>query len=66
MARVIRCVCYRKVHTFKKRKDAIEFFETAMMNSEGAERERYFNIWEQLKAGRTFCYDYIEDAFNHQ
>lgn len=52
------CYCYGEPMYFTSKKKAIAYFEEAMMCTEGAERERYFNIWCQLKDGNTVCYDY--------
>lgn len=43
---------------FPSKKKAIAYFEEAIMCTEGAERERYLNIWYQLKEGKTVCYDW--------
>lgn len=45
--------------TFSSKKKAIEFFEDCMFNSEGSERDRYISILQQLKEGKTVCYDEI-------
>ena len=53
----ICCVTYNEPQFFNTRREAIEFFEDCMMNSEGAERDRYVEVWIQLKEGKTLCYD---------
>lgn len=40
---------YNKVQTFNSRNDAIKYFEDALNNSEGAERDRYIEILQDLK-----------------
>lgn len=41
----VTTVCYGKVQEWDDRSEARNFFLNAMMNSEGAERERYANIY---------------------
>ena len=40
----VTTVCYGKVQKWEDRSEARNFFLNAMMNSEGAERERYGHI----------------------
>lgn len=50
-------VCYGKVQEWDDRSEARNFFLNAMMNSEGAERERYANIYFGIVRGRDCCTD---------
>lgn len=56
MAKVV-CFCYGDRMEFQSKKKAVEFFEDCMFNTEGAERDRYISILQQLKAGCKVCYD---------
>lgn len=58
MSKVL-CYCYGDEMKFSSKKKAIEFFEDCMFNSEGSERDRYISILQQLKEGKTVCYDDI-------
>ncbi len=53
----VTTVCFNHKQVWNDRRKAINSFEEAMMNSEGAERERYFNVWVELKTGNTLCAD---------
>ena len=53
----IVCNCYGKEQEFTSRKKAMDFFLDCMMNSEGAERDRYTNIYLDLQEGKTYCTD---------
>ena len=50
-------VCYGKVHEWDDRSEARNFFLNAMINSEGAERERYANVYFGIIRGQDFCTD---------
>lgn len=50
-------ICYNQRKEWNDRREAIEFFCDAMMNSEGSKHERYFKIWSKLEAGETVCSD---------
>jgi hypothetical protein len=51
------CKCYGKEQEFKNIEEAKAFFLECMMCSEGAERERYTEIYSQLEEGKTYCTD---------
>lgn len=53
----VTTVCYGKVQEWDDRSEARNFFLNAMMNSEGAERERYANIYFGIIRGQDFCTD---------
>lgn len=57
MAKEIICVCYGKEHKFKTRKQAMDFFLECMACSDGSERDRYVNIYLELKSGKNYCTD---------
>lgn len=50
-------VCYGKKREWSNRADALAFYKDCMLNSEGAERERYLEICLDLTAGETLCRD---------
>ena len=53
----VTTVCYGKVQEWDDRSEARNFFLNAMMNTEGAERERYATIYFGIIRGRDFCTD---------
>ena len=53
----VTTVCYGKVQEWDDRSEARNFFLNAMMNSEGAERERYANIYFGIIRGQACCTD---------
>ena len=53
----VTTVCYGKVQEWDDRSEARNFFLNAMMNSEGAERERYANIYFGIVRGQDCCTD---------
>ena len=53
----VTTVCYGKVQEWDDRIEARNFFLNAMMNSEGAERERYANIYFGIVRGQGYCTD---------
>mgnify|MGYP001197243399 CR=1 FL=1 len=59
-AETIKVTCYGKTDVYGNREEAERFYLEAMMNSEGSERDRYVNIYLQLKEGRTECSDVEE------
>jgi hypothetical protein len=50
-------ICYNAVDIWKSKKAAMDFYEEAIYACEGAERERYINVYRDLKDGETFAYD---------
>ena len=57
----VTTVCYGKVQEWDDRSEARNFFLNAMMNSEGAERERYANIYFGIVRDRDCCTDFETD-----
>lgn len=52
----VRVTCYGETKTWE-RKDALEFFKGGILCCEGAERDRYVNIYFQLLDGAKEAYD---------
>ena len=50
-------MCYDNEEIWGDRKEAIDFYLECMSFSDGAERERYSAILEQLMTGNTYCTD---------
>ena len=50
-------ICYGKKREWESRNEAIAFYVDCMLNSEGAEQERYLEIYLDLMAGKTLCLD---------
>lgn len=50
-------ICYGKKREWASRNEAIAFYVDCMLNSEGAEQERYLEIYIDLMAGKTLCLD---------
>ena len=53
---VVTIVCYDRT-TKMKRQDALKFYINCMACSEGAERDRYVNIYLDLLDGKKVCHD---------
>lgn len=53
----IKITCYGKTEIWADREKAKLFYLDCMANSEGAERDRYVNIYLQLMSGETECFD---------
>ena len=50
----IAVICYGTAQLFKSRKRAMEFYFDCAVGCDGAEKERYFNVYASLKAGEEF------------
>ena len=50
----IAVITYGTAQLFKSRKQATRFFKLAMLGCEGAERDRYSNVYFSLEAGETW------------
>lgn len=50
-------VCYNQAEVWADRKAAVTFFLECMYNSEGAESERYENVFFDLLAGLDIAHD---------
>ena len=53
---IVKIKCYGKWEK-RTRKNAIEFYTTCSLCSEGSERERYSKILTELSAGYIICTD---------
>lgn len=40
-----------------ERKEAIDFYEEAVIGCEGSERDRYMNVLMDLYSGKDYCTD---------
>lgn len=54
---IISVMCYDNEEIWGDRNKAIDFYLECMSFSDGAERERYSAILEQLMTGNTYCTD---------
>lgn len=57
----VTTVCYGKTEKWDDRSEAKKSFLEAMMNSEGAERDRYANVYFGLIQGLDCCTDSEQD-----
>lgn len=55
--KTVKTICYGREKIWDSREEAIMFFLECMASSEGAERERYFNILVKLKSDEKVCTD---------
>ena len=55
--RKVTTVCYGKKQEWDDREEAQAYFLEAMMNSDGAEHDRYSGIYIQLQNGLDYCTD---------
>ena len=53
----VTTICYNRKEEWTSRKEALKFFITAALCSEGSEHERYEKIIFELKAGYEICSD---------
>ena len=53
--------CYGKKQEWDDREEAQAYFLEAMMNSDGAEHDRYSGIYIQLQNGLDYCTDEDDD-----
>lgn len=53
----VTTICYGLKREWKDCEEAKSFFLNAMMNSEGAEHDRYSSIYIQLQNGQEYCTD---------
>lgn len=53
---LVEITCYGETEK-RRRKEALDFYYDCMLNSDGSERDRYTNIYLQLKAGLKKCSD---------
>ena len=59
--RKVTTVCYGKKQDWDDREEAQAYFLEAMMNSDGAEHDRYSGIYIQLQNGLDYCTDEDDD-----
>ena len=57
----VTIICYGSTEVWDSRADAMKFYLEGMTACEGAERDRYTNIYLQLLEGRTVCEDIADD-----
>lgn len=57
----VTVICYGETKVWDSRKEAEQFFLEGMAACEGAEKERYTNIFLDLTSGKTVCRDVEED-----
>ena len=57
----VTITCYGSTEVWDSRADAMKFYLEGMTACEGAERDRYTNIYLQLLEGRTVCEDIADD-----
>ena len=59
--RKVTTKCYGEVKVWNDREEAQAYFLEAMMNSDGAEHDRYSGIYIQLQNGLDYCTDEDDD-----
>ena len=59
--RKVTTVCYGKKQEWDDREEAQAYFLEAMMNSDGAQHDRYSGIYIQLQNGLDYCTDEDDD-----
>ena len=59
--RKVTTKCYGEVKVWDDREEAQAYFLEAMMNSDGAEHDRYSGIYIQLQNGLDYCTDEDDD-----
>lgn len=57
----VTIICYGETKVWDNRAEAIQFFLEGMAACEGAERERYTNIYLDLVSGKAVCKDVEDD-----
>ena len=57
----VTITCYGSTEVWDSRADAMKFYLEGMTACEGAERDRYTNIYLQLLEGCTVCEDIADD-----
>ena len=57
----VTTICYGDTKKWDTRKEAMAFFLQAINSSEGAEQQRYFNVYTQLTQGFDPCNDGVSD-----
>ena len=57
----ITTICYGEVREWNERAEARNYFLEAMMDSDGAECERYSNVYFRIIRGFDYCTDFDSD-----
>ena len=55
--KMVTTICYNTARTWRSREEAIEFFKGGIVNSDGAEKNRYINILMDLLEGKYVATD---------
>lgn len=50
-------ICYGERTTWSSRDEAMNFYLTGMIMTDGSERERYADIYSELRMGKKVCTD---------
>ncbi len=66
MNEMITVKCSGKEEFWRSRKKAMNFYFDAMMSCEGSEKERYTNIYCDLRLGRDYCSDEIPELTDEE
>ena len=53
----VTTICYKSVEVWDSRREAQQSFHEAILGSDGAERERYLNVYMKLIMGLDVCSD---------
>ena len=54
---VVCVVCYNQPELWKKKRDAMDFYEEGWRSCDGSEAERYSNVWYKLSRGYKMATD---------
>ena len=57
MKRKIITITYGREREWDSRKEAMDFFWEGVLSCDGAERDRYLNVYNELKNGGFVCTD---------
>lgn len=60
-SRKVTTVCCGQKKVWNDREEAMAFYLEAMMNSDGAEHDRYSGIYLQIQNGLNYCTDEDDD-----
>ena len=53
----VTVTCYGETKVWDSRKEAVDFYLSAILNSEGSENQRYIKIYIDLMLGKKECSD---------
>ena len=65
MDKKIVVICYNQIETWNDRQMAMDFYEDCARNCEGCERERYLNIYWDLKDGEDYASDHCSMPWHY-